>query len=98
MRVGQDGPAFAMGLVYVVEGSGHGNGQLLSHLRKQEEFQDLGAEAFLVRSQAGIRSRWPETMALMDRFGGEDHEALVRGAVEGFRLFRDLWLSTESGA
>ncbi|MFK7888723.1 MAG: biliverdin-producing heme oxygenase [Gammaproteobacteria bacterium] len=80
-------PAFACGLLYVVEGACHGTGQMLRALKKNATFAGWGADAFMTVSRQGIAKRWPRTVALLEQQGARHIDQVTAGAVAGFECY-----------
>lgn len=79
--------AFACGLLYVVEGACHGTGQMLRALQKNARFVAWRADAFMHKSRASIRTRWPATVTLLERHGAAHMSSVAAGAVAGFECY-----------
>lgn len=88
--------AFACGLLYVVEGACHGTGQMLRSLRKNPRFVAWRADAFMVASRAGIGTRWPQTVALLEGCGEAQLGDVTAGAVAGFEHYAQAYANTSA--
>ncbi|MFK8032195.1 MAG: biliverdin-producing heme oxygenase [Gammaproteobacteria bacterium] len=85
------GVAFTAGLLYVVEGACLGNKQMLKALIKNNEFVAWGASRFMQLSGDSISQRWPQTLALLCKYGDHQLDAVMQGAIAGFTFYQSAW-------
>lgn len=85
--------SYAVGLCYVSEGSCLGNQQMLKVLSAKEEFNSWNANNFFLSCREGFGQRWRSFMGLMDTHGTQHYSDLEAGGIEGFELFKKLWLT-----
>jgi len=90
--------AFALGLVYVCEGSCIGNQRVLKALMRHACFEQWNSKAFLSTCKADFSSRWKSVLDSLVKISenssdidGSGYDDIERGAVAGFELYKTYW-------